>query len=85
MPVLVVYTGLHQTPEEIVHAAIQEDVKIDCPLQGSCIFSAGSELLREGSGRCGWIGGASSDDDITTRRRIEIFTPGSNWKGLFNG
>src|SRR6478609_889689 len=82
----VIYTGLHQTPEMIVAAAIQEDVD----LIGLSIMSGAHmtlmprivELLKEkGAGDikvC--CGGIIPNEDITKRKTLgvdEIFTPGT--------
>ena len=82
----VVYTGLHQTPEEIVEAAIQEDVDMIglSSLAGAhnYLFPRTVELLRERGADdivvCG--GGIIPDDDITGLKKAgiaEIFTPGT--------
>ena len=82
----VVYTGLHQTPEEIVEAAIQEDVDMVglSSLAGAhkYLLQAVVDLLQErGAGDivvCG--GGIIPDDDIKKLKAIgvkEIFTPGT--------
>ena len=82
----VVYTGLHQTPEEIVGAAIQEDVDMMglSSLAGAhkYLLQAVVDLLQErGAGDivvCG--GGIIPDDDIKKLKAIgvkEIFTPGT--------
>ena len=82
----VVYTGLHQTPEEIVQAAIQEDVDMIglSSLAGAhkYLFQRVFELLREkGVGDVTVIGGGIiPDDDITVLKEggvRKIFTPGS--------
>jgi len=87
----VVYTGLHQTPEEIVHAAIQEDVDMIglSSLAGAqmYLFPRAFEILREkGVEDVAVIGGGIiPDDDITVLREAglrEIFTPGSNLDGI---
>ena len=87
----VVYTGLHQTPEEIVHAAVQEDVDMIglSSLAGAhmYLFPRVLELLREkGVEDVAVIGGGIiPDDDITVLREAglrEIFTPGSNLEGI---
>jgi methylmalonyl-CoA mutase C-terminal domain/subunit len=87
----VVYTGLHQTPEEIVHAAIQEDVDMIglSSLAGAhmYLFPRVLELLREnGVEEVAVIGGGViPDDDITVLREAglkKIFTPGSNLDGI---
>jgi methylmalonyl-CoA mutase C-terminal domain/subunit len=82
----VVYTGLHQTPEEIVEAAIQEDVDMIglSSLAGAhkYLFLAVVELLREKAADdiivCG--GGIIPDDDIKKLKEAgvkEVFTPGT--------
>jgi methylmalonyl-CoA mutase C-terminal domain/subunit len=82
----VVYTGLHQTPEEIVEAAIQEDVDMIglSSLAGAhrYLFLRTVELLRERGADdiivCG--GGIIPDDDIPRLKEAgiaEIFTPGT--------
>ena len=82
----VVYTGLHQTPEEIVEAAIQEDVDMVglSSLAGAhkYLLQAVVDLLREKGADdivvCG--GGIIPDDDITKLKAggvKEIFTPGT--------
>jgi len=82
----VVYTGLHQTPEEIVEAAIQEDVDMIglSSLAGAhrYLFPAVVELLREKAADdivvCG--GGIIPDDDIKKLKKSgvkEVFTPGT--------
>ena len=82
----VVYTGLHQTPEEIVEAAIQEDVDMIglSSLAGAhkYLFPAVVELLRERAADdivvCG--GGIIPDDDIEKLKKSgvkEVFTPGT--------
>ncbi len=82
----VVYTGLHQTPEEIVEAAIQEDVDMIglSSLAGAhkYLFLAVVELLREKAADdivvCG--GGIIPDDDIKRLKESgvkEVFTPGT--------
>jgi len=83
----VVYTGLHQTPEEIVEAAIQEDVDMLglSSLAGAhmYLFPRVIELLREKGADdivvCG--GGIFPDDDIPKLKEAgvkAIFTPGSS-------
>lgn len=83
----VVYTGLHQTPEEIVEAAIQEDVDMLglSSLAGAhmYLFPRVLGLLREKGADdivvCG--GGIIPDEDIPKLKKEgvkEIFTPGSS-------
>jgi len=82
----VVYTGLHQTPEEIVEAAIQEDVDMIglSSLAGAhkYLFLRVIELLKEKDADdivvCG--GGIIPDEDIMILKQAgvkEIFTPGT--------
>ena len=82
----VVYTGLHQTPEEIVMAAIQEDVDMIglSSLAGAhmYLFRRVMELLKEKGAEdilvCG--GGIIPDHDIERLKKSgirEIFTPGT--------
>ncbi len=82
----VVYTGLHQTPEQIVETAIQEDA--DCiglsVLSGAhmTLFARLMELLRE-RGAADIVvtgGGIIPDADIPELKALgvaEIFTPGA--------
>lgn len=87
----VIYTGLHQTPEQIVSAAIQEDV--DCI--GLSILSGAHntllpkvcELLREK--KAGDIsvfgGGVIPEDDIPGLKAAgitEVFTPGASTEDI---
>jgi methylmalonyl-CoA mutase C-terminal domain/subunit len=82
----VVYTGLHQTPEEIVHAAIQEDVDMIglSSLAGAhgYLFPRVVELLKENNAAdiavCG--GGIVPEEDIPRMKELgirAIFTPGT--------
>ena len=82
----VVYTGLHQTPEEIVEAAIQEDVDMIgmSSLAGAhkYLFKAVVEMLKERDADdivvCG--GGIIPKEDIDMLKKAgvkEIFTPGT--------
>jgi methylmalonyl-CoA mutase C-terminal domain/subunit len=82
----VVYTGLHQTPEEIVEAAIQEDVDMIglSSLAGAhrYLFPRTVELLKERGADdivvCG--GGIIPEEDIPRLKAggiREIFTPGT--------
>jgi methylmalonyl-CoA mutase C-terminal domain/subunit len=82
----VIYTGLHQTPEQIVSAAIQEDVDAVglSILSGAhmTLFGRVIELLAErGAGDIVVFGGGIiPDDDIGDLRRMgvaRIFTPGA--------
>lgn len=82
----VVYTGLHQTPEEIVATAIQEDVNVIgiSSLAGAhmYLFPRIVELLKEkGADDIPVFGGGIIPEDdipVLTRAGIKaIFTPGS--------
>lgn len=82
----VIYTGLHQTPEQIVATAIQEDVDAIglSILSGAHIplFSKTIELLKEQGAKEILLfgGGIIPDADITTLKGLgvsEIFTPGT--------
>lgn len=82
----VIYTGLHQTPDMIVNAAIQEDVD----LVGVSILSGAHNHLvpaildqlaaREAGDIAMFVGGIIPDDDITAleaRGVARVFTPGT--------
>lgn len=82
----VIYTGLHQTPEQIAEAAIQEDadaVGLSC-LSGAhmTLFPKVVDLLRE-KGAADIVvfgGGIIPGDDIPRLKEAgiaEIFTPGA--------
>jgi methylmalonyl-CoA mutase C-terminal domain/subunit len=87
----VIYTGLHQTPEMIVSAAVQEDVDaIGLSIMSGAhmtLFPAVMDLLRES--KAGDIevfgGGIIPDDDIPRLKQLgvsEIFTPGSSTQDI---
>ena len=89
----VVYTGLHQTPEEIVQAAIQEDVDMIglSSLAGAhmYLFPRVVELLSESGAEdivvCG--GGIFPDEDISRLKEAgikEVFSPGSSLETIVN-
>ena len=82
----VIYTGLHQTPEMIVNAAIQEDVDFVgmSILSGAHnhLFPRVVELLREnGAGdKIVFGGGIIPQEDVSALKEAgieEIFTPGT--------
>src|SRR4051812_32461455 len=82
----VVYTGLHQTPEQIVETAIQEDADVVglSVLSGAhmTLFRRVVELLRERDADDIVVfgGGIIPDADIPELERIgvaKIFTPGA--------
>src|SRR5436309_7078704 len=83
----VIYTGLHQTPEQIVATAIQEDVDAIglSVLSGAhnYLFPRVLELLREkGAGDIVVFGGGIiPPEDIAALKTMgvrEIFTPGAS-------
>ncbi len=87
----IIYTGLHQTPEQIVSAAIQEDV--DCV--GLSILSGAHntllpqvcQLLKEKNADDIMVfgGGVIPDDDIPALKSFgikEVFTPGTSTEDI---
>jgi methylmalonyl-CoA mutase C-terminal domain/subunit len=87
----IIYTGLHQTPEQIVSAAIQEDV--DCV--GLSILSGAHntllpqvcELLKDKKADDIVVfgGGVIPDDDIPGLKAAgikEVFTPGTSTEDI---
>jgi methylmalonyl-CoA mutase, C-terminal domain len=82
----VIYTGLHQTPEQIVEAAIQEDAQAIglSILSGAhmTLFRRVVELLKERDATDIVLfgGGIIPDGDIAPLKEIgvaEVFTPGT--------
>jgi len=82
----VIYTGLHQTPEQIVETAVQEDA--DCiglsVLSGAhmTLFARTIELLKERDAADIVVfgGGIIPDADIPELRQLgvaQVFTPGT--------
>jgi methylmalonyl-CoA mutase, C-terminal domain len=87
----VIYTGLHQTPEMIVSAAIQEDVDaIGMSIMSGAhmtLFPAVIDLLKQNSALdiAVFGGGIIPDDDIPKLKALgvtEIFTPGSSTQDI---
>ena len=87
----VIYTGLHQTPEMIAKAAIQEDVD----LVGISVLSGAHNhlvpeilrLLREGGAGdiSVFVGGIIPHDDIISLKAegvAEVFTPGTTMSSI---
>lgn len=83
----VIYTGLHQTPEQIAEAAIQEDVDAVglSILSGAhmTLFPRVMRLLREMGGENIMVfgGGIIPEEDAEELKRqgvAEIFTPGTH-------
>jgi len=82
----VVYTGLHQTPEQIVEAAIQEDADVVglSVLSGAhmTLFAKVIDLLktRDATDIVVFGGGIIPDDDLPELERMgvaKVFTPGA--------
>jgi methylmalonyl-CoA mutase C-terminal domain/subunit len=87
----VVYTGLHQTPEQIVNAAIQEDVDaVGLSLLSGAhkyLFPKVVELLRENqSGDIQVFGGGIIPQEdvrwLQTQGIQAIFTPGTSTEDI---
>jgi methylmalonyl-CoA mutase, C-terminal domain len=87
----VIYTGLHQTPEQIVETVIQEDAHA----VGLSILSGAhmtlvprvAELLKEQGAEdvVLVVGGTIPNDDIPELKELgvsEVFTPGSPVQGI---
>lgn len=83
----VIYTGLHQTPEQIVNAAIQEDVDLVglSSLSGAHLYLF-SEVVRQLKERgCGDMtviaGGIIPAEDIPVLKKLgvkKVFLPGTS-------
>ncbi|MBS4032346.1 MAG: cobalamin B12-binding domain-containing protein [Clostridiales bacterium] len=90
----VVYTGLHQTPEQVVEAAIQEDVDMVglSILSGAhlTIFPRICELLKENGAEDIMVmgGGIIPDDDmqelLANGHAQALFTPGTVTADIIN-
>lgn len=87
----VIYTGLHQTPEMIVNAAVQEDVDaIGLSIMSGAhmtLFPAVLELLRKEKADDVLVfgGGIIPDEDIPHLKQAgvaEVFTPGSSTQDI---
>jgi methylmalonyl-CoA mutase C-terminal domain/subunit len=87
----VIYTGLHQTPEQIINAAIQEDVDAVSLsiLSGAhnTLFPAVIELLKEKGATDIPVfgGGIIPEEDIPflkSKGVKEIFTPGAKLEDI---
>ena len=87
----VIYTGLHQTPEQIVETTIQEDA--DCVglsvLSGAhmTLFARVMQLLRERGAEDVVVfgGGIIPEDDIPQLEQLgvsKIFTPGATTQSI---
>jgi len=89
----VIYSGLHQTPEQVVAAAIQEDVDgIGLSLLSGAhmtLFPRIMELLKEqGAGDIVLFGGGTiPEDDVQTLKDAGVaalFTPGTSTETIIN-
>ncbi len=89
----VIYTGLHQTPEQIVATAVQEDADAIglSVLSGAhmTLFARVLELLRErGAGDILVFGGGIIPDadipELKTLGVAEIFTPGASTQSIID-
>ncbi|HBV96979.1 MAG: methylmalonyl-CoA mutase [Peptococcaceae bacterium BICA1-7] len=87
----VIYTGLRQTPEQIVQAAIQEDVEVVAlsSLSGAHLhlFPPVVKGLRENNAQDILVlgGGVIPDEDIPPLKEagiVEIFGPGTDTKNV---
>ncbi|MGD1028461.1 cobalamin B12-binding domain-containing protein [Candidatus Binatus soli] len=87
----VIYTGLHQTPEMIAEAAVQEDADAVglSVLSGAhmTLFPEVMRLLKErGAGEIAVFGGGIiPDDDAVKLRQMgvrQIFTPGASTEDI---
>lgn len=87
----VIYTGLRQTPEQIVETAIQEDVNVIglSILSGAHthLFPRIMELLKENKVEDIVVigGGVIPEEDIYELKKIgiaEVFTPGTDTKDI---
>ena len=88
----VIYTGLHQTPEQVVETAIQEDVDVLglSILSGAhlYLFTNIMQILKKEEKNILVIaGGVIPDDDIPKLKAIgvsEIFGPGTDTRDIIN-
>ena len=89
----VIYTGLRQTPEQIVETAIQEDVDVIglSILSGAHthLFPKVMELLKENNIEDIIVmgGGVIPEEDIPELKKIgiaEVFTPGTDTRDIIN-
>jgi methylmalonyl-CoA mutase C-terminal domain/subunit len=87
----VIYTGLHQTPEMIVAAAVQEDVDgVGLSIMSGAhmtLFPAVLDLLRQEGAQDVVVfgGGIIPEGDVSELKKLgvkEIFTPGATTKSI---
>ena len=89
----VIYTGIRQTPEQVVSAAVDEDVDV---IGISCLSGAHKELMKEIidslkekniTDKKIVIGGIIPEEDINVLKEIgvdDVFTPGTSLKDIQN-
>jgi methylmalonyl-CoA mutase, C-terminal domain len=87
----VIYTGLHQTPEQIVETVIQEDadavgLSILSGAHMTLVPRIADLLKKQGADEVVLVvGGTIPNDDIPELKKLgvaEIFTPGSSVQGI---
>jgi methylmalonyl-CoA mutase C-terminal domain/subunit len=87
----VIYTGLHQTPEQIVAAAVQEDVDLIglSVLSGAhlALFGRVLELLKDNKAGDVMVvgGGIIPEEDIPKLKKLgikEVFLPGTSLEAI---
>ena len=87
----VVYTGLHQTPEMVVSAAVQEDVQVVAVSLLSGAHNALVPDIIDGLKKAGLndalvlVGGIIPDEDIAELKSLgvhEVFTPGTTLQDI---
>jgi len=89
----VIYTGLHQTPEMVVGAALQEDVDaVGLSIMSGAhmtLFPAIIDLLREKGAKDVLVfgGGIIPQDDVPRLKSLgvaEVFLPGSSTQAIID-
>lgn len=87
----VIYTGLHQTPEQVVAAVVEEDAQaIGLSVHSGAhlrLFARVAQLLREAGAEDVLVfgGGIIPPEDVETLRSqgvAEVFTPGAPMAGI---
>ncbi len=87
----VIYTGLHQTPEMIAEAAVQEDVDaVGLSMLSGAHMTLSPEVMRllkeKGAGDVTMFGGGIVPDEDAVKLKqmgvAQIFTPGSSTEDI---
>jgi methylmalonyl-CoA mutase, C-terminal domain len=87
----VIYTGLHQTPEQIAETTLQEDADaVGLSLLSGAHLTLFPRVIAELQGRgleevLVFGGGVIPNDDITALKNLgvaEVFTPGASLSGI---